>query len=155
MAHLDNSNKRLIQGVVRLLRENVSGWSTNSEHSVDNVWGKSVPASVQDEYPRGSVDIIAGNDFELSVELDVRLREVTVKVVAFGEVADNIEDLIDDSEQAIDNNWDGTDSNGNPYVGDWHLREFDGFTPLNETGESEGDLRYNRSVDVIFEVVRD
>lgn len=155
MAHLDNSNKRLIQGLVRLLRDNVSGWSTSSDHGVDNVWGKSMPDSVKDEFPRGAVDIISGSDFELSVELSVRLREVTVKIVAFGEVANNVEDLIDDSEQAIIDHWDENDSNGNAYVGDWVFREVDGFTELNETGEIEGDFRYSRSVDAIFEVVKD
>jgi len=154
MSDLNNSNKRLIQGFVRLLRNEVSGWSQNSEHNVANVWGKSVPESAKDEFPRGSVDIISGNDVELSVDLNVRLREATVKVVVFGKSDGDVEDLMDASEDGIDNKWDADDPNGNLYLGDWSLREFDGFTELAETEETEGDLRYNRSVDIICETIK-
>lgn len=154
MSDLNNSNKRLLKGIVRLLRSEVSGWSTNSDNSVDNVWPKNPPESAKDEFPRGVVDIIAGNDFELDVDLGVRLRENTVKIVVFGKADGIVEDLIDDAETAIDNNWDSTDSNGNPYLGDWTFREFDGFTPLTENDETEGDLRYSRSLDIICETVK-
>lgn len=151
---LDNSNKRLKEGLVRLLRDNVDGWSENEEHSVDNVWPSSPPESVGEEFPRAIVDIIAADDFELSVDLGVRLREVTVKVVVFAETPGPAEDLIDDSEDAIVEYWDSLDDNGNQYTGDWTYRELDGFTPLNETEGDEGRLRYNRSLDVLFETVK-
>lgn len=151
---MSNSNKRLIAGLVRLLRDNISGWSTNSEHNVDNVWGKNVPESAEQEFPRGSVDVVAANDFELSVDLNTRLREATVRVVVFAKADGPAEELIEDVETAIQDHWDGTDSDGNPYVGDWSFREVDGTTPLNETEGEAGDLRYNRSEDFVFETVR-
>lgn len=152
--NLDNSNKRLKSGLVRLLRDNVSGWSTNSELGVANVWPSSPPESTEGEFPRGTVDIIDGDDFDLSVDLDVRLREVTVKVVAFAEAEGPAEELIGGVEDAIIENWDGLDSNGDNYTGDWTYRRVDGFTPLSEDEGNKGDLRYNKSINMIFETVK-
>lgn len=159
MSDLNNSNKELIEGLVTLLRDEIGdgsdGFSTSSEYNVPNVWGKNVPTSVEDEFPRGSVDVISGNDFELSVDLNIRLREVTVKFVVYGKASGGVEALIDDIEETVEDKWDQNDpSTGSPYIGDWSFRETDGFTELNETGESEGDLRYSRSIDIIFETVR-
>ena len=156
---MNNSNKRLIEGIVSLLREQIgsgdSGFSESSEYQVPNVWGKNVPVSVQDEFPRGGVDIISGNDFELSVDLSVRLREVVVKIVVFGESSGKVEELIDDVENTVSGSWDQYDpSEDEPYLGDWSFRNIDGFTELNETGESEGDLTYSRSVDIVFETIK-
>jgi len=147
MATLENDNQDLIEGLVTLLRENVSGWSTSSDYNVDNVWGKYQPSSVNDEFPRGSVDIITGSDFELSIDNDTRLREVTVSIVVFGENPGPVEGLTDDSEQSIIDNWES-------YTKDWTFREVDGFTPLTENNDESGKLRMSRSVDLIFETVR-
>lgn len=155
MVNLDNSEKRLKAGLVRLLRDNVSGWSTNSEENVNNVWPSSTPESARDEFPRATVDVISGEDFELSVDLGVRLRVVTVKIVVWGEVDGPVEDLVDSLEDAIVEYWDAQDSNSNPYLGDWTYRELDGTTPMNEDEGSEGELRYNRSKNVLFETVKD
>lgn len=159
MAELDNSNTDLVEGLVLLLRSEIGdgadGFATNSEYSVPNVWGKNVPTSAEDEFPRGTVDIISGSDFELSVDLGVRLREVTVKFVVFGNSNSSIESLVDEIEEVIEDKWDQNDPDtGEPILGDWSFRETDGFTELNESGEQEGDLRYSRSVDMIFECVR-
>jgi len=159
MSNLTNSNSDLIQGLVLLLRSEIgdgsNGFSTNSEYNVPNVWGESVPDSARQEYPRGTVDVISGNDFELSVDLGIRLREVTVKFVVFAKANGPVEELIDDIEDTVAGEWekDNPDT-GNPYLGDWSLREVDGFTDLNESKETEGDLRYSRSVDVIFETIK-
>jgi len=147
MATLDNDNRDLIEGLVTLLRENVSGWSTSSEYNVDNVWGKNLPTSVSDEFPRGTVDIINGSDFELSIDNDTRLREVTVSIVVFGENPGPVENLIDDSEDSIIENWES-------YTKDWTFREVDGFTPITESNDEDGKLRMSRSVDLIFETVK-
>lgn len=155
MANIENSNKVLIEGLVYLLRDEVSGWSTNSEHGVPNVWGKNVPESVEEEFPRGTVDSFSGNDFELDVDMNVRLREVSVKFVVFAKSSGPVEDLIHSVGDAVEEHWDEDDPrDGEPYIGDWSLRESDGFTELNESGEQEGDLRYSRSMDYIFETVR-
>lgn len=151
---LENSNKRLKAGLVRLLRDNVTGWSTNSDHNVANVWPSSPPESAEDEFPRGAVDITDGDDFDLSVDLDVRLREVTVKIVAFAEAEGPAETLIDDVEDAVVDYWDQLDSNGDNYTGDWTYRRVDGFTPLTENEGNKGDLRYNKSINIIFETVK-
>lgn len=159
MASLNNSNQDLMEGLVFLLRDEigdgVDGFASNSEHNVPNVWGKNVPESAEEEFPRGTVDIISGNDFELSVDLNVRLREVTVKFVVFGKSNGPVELLVDKIEDAVQDNWDQNDPDtGEPYLGDWSFRETDGFTELNESGEQEGDLRYSRSVDLVFETIR-
>lgn len=155
MVNLDNTNKDLIRGLVSLLRDEVgSDFAQNAEYGVANIWGKNVPTSAEEEFPRGTVDIIAGNDFELSVDLDVRLREVTVKFVVFGKSSGPVELLIENIENTVQNKWDQNDPEGNAYLGDWSFRETDGFTELNESGESEGDLRYSRSIDIIFETIR-
>jgi hypothetical protein len=152
--NLDNSNKRLKAGIVRLLRDNVSGWSTNSQHGVANVWPSTPPESVNNEFPRGSVDIVDGEDFDLSVDLDVRLREVTVKIVVFAESEGPAETLIDDVEDAVVDYWDQNDSNNNQYTGDWTYRQVDGFTPLAENEGDKGNLRYNKSINIVFETVK-
>lgn len=159
MSDLDNNNEDLIKGLVYLLRseigDGVDGFATNSDYNVPNVWGKNVPESAEDEYPRGTVDIISGNDFELSVDLNVRLREVIVKFVVFDKSNGSVEQLIDKIEEVIEAEWDQHDpETGERVLGDWSFREIDGFTELNESGEQEGDLRYSRSVDAIFETVR-
>lgn len=159
MADLNNSTKELLQGLVYLLRDEVGdgsdGFSTNSEYNVPNVWTEEVPVSAEEEFPRGTVDIISGDDFELSVDLGVRLREVTVKFVVFGNASGNVEQLIDEVESVVETKWDTDDPrDGTPYLGDWSFRETDGFTELNESGDQEGDLRYSRSLDCVFEVIR-
>lgn len=160
MATLENSNRRLLEGLTLLMRENISGWSNNSEYNVDNVWPNSVPTSAEDEFPRGVVDITSGEDFELSINLDVKLREVVVKVVVFAETSAEAEDLIDKTEDNISSEWDSNASSpksswtSDEYTGDWTFREIDGFTPLVEDGDVEGELRYNRSQDFVFETVK-
>lgn len=147
MSDLQNSNRDLLEGLVNLLRENVDGWSENNKYGVQNVWTSDVPEPVNNEFPRGIVDIISGDDTDLSIELDIRLREVIVKVVVFGENSGNVENLIDQVEDEIANKWE-------EYIGDWSMREIDGFTPLNETEGSEGMLRYSRSIDIVFETTK-
>lgn len=153
MAELDNSRKTLTKGLVRLLRDNVNGWASVDVESgagtvtVDNVWPAKSPRAVEEQFPYGAVSVTGGSDFDLSVELDVRLRENLVKITAFAENQGEAEDLIDDAEDAIGNNWED-------YVGDWSFREVDGFSEINESGEHEGELRFSRSIDLIFETVK-
>lgn len=151
---LDNTDKRLIQGVVNILRDNVDGWSVNSEHGVENVWPSQMPSSAEDEFPRAAVDVIAGEDSDLSVDLDVSLREVTLRVTVFAESSEDVYDLVDDSEEAIVKFWDQTDSSSVEYTGDWTYREVDGFAETNETEGTEGKLRYSRYRDIVFETVK-
>ena len=157
---LDNSNRRLLEGVVLLLRDKVDGWSYNEEYDTDNVWSKNVPDEVNQQFPRGIVDITAGNDFDLSVDLDVRLREVFLKIVVFGESSLNVEELIEDSESAMRSFSDeqaNSPKDGwsdDTYLGDWSVREVDGFTELAENEETEGKLRYNRSVNIVVETIK-
>ena len=154
MVDLKNTNRLLIEGVVRILREEVDGWSIDEEYEIENVWGRNVPKSSEKEYPRGVVDIISGNDFELDVDLDISLSEVTLKVVVFSDSAGEVENLIDETEGVMKESWDSVYSDGEPFLGDWSFREVDGFTELNETGEIDNDLLYSRSVDMIFEVIK-
>jgi len=147
MTDLENSNRVLLEGIVRLLRDNVDGWKDNEEFDVPNVWAKNVPDSANKQFPRGVVDIIAGNDFELDIDLNISLREVTLKLVVFSDSSGEVETLIDNSETAMKDNWED-------YIGDWSMKEVDGFTELSETGEIEGDLIYSRSIDIIFEVIK-
>lgn len=152
---LDNSIGTLVSGLVRLLRDEIgSEFATNDEYNVANVWGENVPASAEQEFPRGTVDVISAEDFELSVDLNTRLRETTVKLVIFAKSDAPVYNITESIEDTIENKWDQNDPDGNAYIGDWSFRETDGITPLNESGESEGDLRYSRSIDVIFETVR-
>lgn len=152
--NLDNSDKRLVKGLTRLLRNEVDGWSTSPEYSVPNVWPKSPPDEVDDEYPRGVVDIISSEDSELSIDLDVKLREATIRVLVFSDSSNDTFDLTDDSEDVISSLWDSEDPNGEIYIGDWTFREFDGSAETSETGETEGQLRYSRYKDFVFETVK-
>ena len=156
MSHynLQNSDKVLVEGIAHLLRDEVAGWAENSEYGVPNVWPKSPPASVEEEYPRAVVDIIAGDDTELSTELDVRLREAIVRVVVFSDTSGDVFDLTDAVDDVVPKHFDSLNSEGNPYTGDWSYRELDGFAETNEVGETEGKLRYSRYKDFIFETVR-
>lgn len=155
MATLNNTNKDLIEGLVSLLRDEIgSQFAANSEYNVANIWGKNVPVSAEDEFPRGTVDVISGNDFELSVDLDIALREVTVKFVVFSETDSPAQTIVDDIEDTIREKWEQNDPNGDPYLGDWTFREVDGFTELNESEGQQGDLTYSRSIDIIFESVK-
>lgn len=150
MTHLDNTRKTLITGVVSLLREEVSGWPLvdgDGFSGVENVWPSQTPQSVDNTFPEGSVDVISGTDIELSVDLDTKLRETVVRVVVFSDESGEIEDLIDQCENAVEENWEN-------YAGDWSFRETDGFTELQENKGTEGFLRYNRSVDLVWECVR-
>lgn len=154
MVDLKNSKKDLLEGLTILLRNEVDGWSVNEERGVLNVWPSNPPDSSREEYPRCIVDMISGSDEELDIDLEASLREVTVKVAVFNKTNGEVEDLIEKSEQAIKDHWDSEGPNGNPYLGDWTYREVDGFTTMNENRGNEGDLRYNRSQDFIFETIR-
>jgi hypothetical protein len=152
---LDNSIETLISGTVLLLRDEIgSEFETNDEYNVPNIWGKNVPDSAEQEFPRGTVDVISADDFELSFDLNIRLREATVKIAVFSESDAAVHSIIEDIESTIESKWDQNDPDGDPYIGDWSFRETDGTTPVNESGETEGDLRYSRSIDIIFETVR-
>lgn len=147
MANLDNSNETLLTGMTKLLRSEVSGWSTNSEYNVSNVWPHSEAVGVEDEFPRGIVNIVDASDTDISIDGSARLREATVRLVVFSEESVESERLIDSSETAVSDHW-------SSYIGDWHFREFDGMTPLNEDEGDDGKLRYNRSIDMIMETVK-
>lgn len=150
MTHLDNTRKSLKKEVVKLLRNEVSGWATvsgNGFSDVESVWPSNPPTDVKDEFPRGSVDAVSGEDTELSTDTEVKLRETVLKITAFSESDGEAEDLVEDCEDAVSNNWDS-------YGTDWHFRQTDGFTPVVEEGETEGKLRYNRSVNLVFETVK-
>lgn len=155
MSHLNNTTRDLTEGLVTLLRTEVNGWPLVSGENfpeTENVWPKQVPTKPNTgepkAFPYGAVDLIAGNDFDLSVELDVRLREVTIRVTVFGEESGTVEDLVDASEDAIADHWES-------YTGDWSFRQIDGFVELSESEGTEGKLRYSRSVDAVFETVKD
>jgi hypothetical protein len=152
--NLDNSDRRLIEGVVRLCRDNVSGWETNSEYNVPNVWPQSPPTDVDDEFPRGVVDIISSEDTELSVDLDVKLREVILRVTVFAESSGDVYDLTNDVDTALPEHWDSLDGNGEQYCGDWTFNSLDGSAETSESGETEGKLRYARYKDFVFETIR-
>lgn len=151
---LDNSDTRLMQGVVRLCRDNVNGWSESSEYGVPNVWPKSPPSSVNDEFPRAVVDIISSEDTELSVDLDVKLREVILRVLVFSDSSSDVYNLTSDVDDAIPEYWDTLDSNGEQYTGDWTFNSLDGSSETNESGESESNLRYSRYKDFTFETIK-
>lgn len=152
MANLDNSKKTLITGIVSVLRDEINDWSQNSEHSVANVWPKNPPTSAESEFPRATVDIISGSDFDLSDDTDIHLREVTLKIVVFSDVQIEPEELTEESENVISDKAEAGDLG--QYIGDWVFREFDGMTPLVENEEEEGMLRYNRSIDMVFETIK-
>lgn len=147
MADLDNSNKDLITGVVSLLRNEVSGWSTNSEYNVPNVWTKDAPNSTNDEFPRAIVDVVAGDEEELSIDLDTRLYVATLRVVIFADDGSSLEELKDASDQAIRDFWDN-------YTGDWTIRESDGESEVSEDTDVEEMLRYNKMLDYNFETIK-
>lgn len=151
---LDNSDRRLIEGVSRLCRDKVTGWSNSSDYNVPNVWPESPPSSVEEEFPRGVVDIISSEDTELSVDLDVKLREVILRVTVFAESSGDVYDLTDDVDNAIPEHWDSLDKDGNPFTGDWTFNSLDGSSETNESGETEGKLRYARYKDFLFETIR-
>jgi len=151
---LDNSDTRLIQGAVRLCRDNVNGWSESSEYGVPNVWPRSPPSSVNDEFPRAIVDIVSSEDSELSVDLDVKLREVVLRVVVFADSSNDVYDLTGDVDDAIPEYWDSLDSNGEEYFGDWTFNSLDGSAEVNESGEIEGQLRYSRYKDFLVETIK-
>ena len=164
---LDNSDTRLIQGTVRLCRDNVNGWSESSEYGVPNVWPRSPPTSVNDEFPRAIVDIVSSEDSELSVDLDVKLREVVLRVVVFADSSNDVYDLTGDVDDAIPEHWDSINSNsveqvsesqvgysGEAYTGDWTFNSLDGSAEVNESGETEGKLRYSRYKDFQMETIK-
>lgn len=150
---MNNTNRDLLEGLVRLLRDEVDGWSINQEHGVENVWTKSTPQSVNNEFPRGAVDVISGTDTDLSIETNIRFREVIVRIVAFDTTSGTVENLIEDIESVVSKFSD-------EYVGEWSFREIDGFTELSEDGgreregSTDGHMVYNRSVDFVFETVK-
>ena len=152
--NLDNSDTRLIQGAVRLCRDNVDGWSESSEYGVPNVWPRSPPSSVNDEFPRAIVDIVSSEDTELSVDLDVKLREVILRVVVFSDSSNDVYNLTSDVDDAIPEYWDSLDSNGEQYLGDWTFNSLDGSAEVNESGETEGQLRYSRYKDFLMETIK-
>ena len=77
-----------------------------------------------------------------------------MKIVVFAESEGPAESLIDDVEDAVVDYWDESDSNGDNYTGDWTYRQVEGFTPLAENAGDKGNLRYNKSINMIFETVK-
>lgn len=150
MTHLVNSRKDLIGEVVGLLRTEINDWplvSGDQFSDVENVWPSKTPNDVEDTFPRAAIDVVSGEDTELSADSDTKLRETVLKVVVFGENPGEIEELVEACEDSISNNWDS-------YGTDWHFRETDGFTPLVEEEKTEGRLRFNRSINLVFETVK-
>lgn len=146
MANLDNTRKDLMEGLVLLLRNEVSGWSTNDEYGIANVYTKSVPESSLDEFPRGAVDVISTEDEEISYDLSTRLRTATVQITVFSDSPSILEDLIEDSEREVRNKYE-------QYVGDWTVREIDNTGELSEDSEVDNMLRYNRPFSIVFETI--
>jgi len=148
MSDLNNSHNTLKRGLVTLLRDKVDGWSFNQEYNVENVWPKAPPTD--SDFPFGTIDIIAGEDTELSEDLEISLREVIVKVLVVSDNNEEPGDFVDKSEDAIREFWDSEDN----YIGDWTFKSIDGYTPLVENNNEKGKLRYNESRDFVFETVK-
>lgn len=142
--------KDFTYGVGLILRENVSGWA-QSDSGVNHVYPDHPPLDLaKSSYPRATVDVIGHNPDEESVEKDAffgePLMDLTVYAVNSGEVAQ----LLGDSVQAVIDHWDGTDSNGDPYLEGFSFERPGMISELQTEETDKGFTRYNKTAELRF-----
>lgn len=142
--------KDLTFGVGLILRENIDDWET-SESGTPYVFPDHPPLDLsKSSYPRATVDIIGHNPDEQSVEKDAffgePLMDLTVYAVNSGEVSGILGDCI----QAVIDNWDGTDSEGNPYLEEFAFERAGMISEIQAEQTEKGFTRYNKTVELEF-----
>lgn len=146
----------LIEGNIRILRDNVDGWSTVDGQS--HVYPQHPPTSLDSEdYPRATVDVIASETSDSDIEQKRFIEDVLVDVTVYAIDPLDVNQLLGDSKQAIVENHDSTytDSNGNvvEYLPNWSFVAPGTVSPQLEEGGEEGLTRYNRTFEVDFRTI--
>lgn len=147
---------QLIEGIIRILRDNVDGWST--EDGRPHVYPTHPPQDLdREEYPRATVDII-GNDVPvIDIEQKRTIEDAMVDVTVYGVDAKTATQLAGDAKSAILAHHDGTytDDSGNTvqYLPEWSFVSPGAVSPIIDEGVDEGFTRYNRTVEFGFRTI--
>lgn len=143
----------LTEGVIRILRDNVSGWAV-SEDDVEQV----APSHPPDElgpsmYPRSAVDVASNSSDAVNVTVDKFIEDMTVEVTVYSTDSLEMNRLLDDSREAIKTYHDEEDADGNAYLPMSYLQAPGVVGPTFETGEVLNVTRYNRSFEFEFKTL--
>lgn len=146
----------LIEGIIRILRDNVDGWSTEDGHP--HVYPTHPPDGLdREDYPRATVDII-GNDTVLSdIEQKQFIEDALVDVTIYAVDSYEVNRLMGEAKQAIIENHDGTYLNESgvevEYLPHWSFQSPGVISPILEEGVDEGLTRYNRTTEFGFRTI--
>lgn len=143
---------QLIEGVIWILRENVTGWAD------DNGTLQVVPTHPasdlnEDKYPRATVDIISTQLVHGDIENKQFVEDAVVDVTVYSLDALEMNQLCGDSKQAVVSNHEGTDSNGDEYLADWAFVGPGITSSTLETGEHENLTRFQRTAEFEFRTI--
>lgn len=146
----------LIEGVIRILRDNVSGWSTEDGHP--HVYPTHPPTDLdRDQYPRATVDIIANDVSNSDIENKRFIEDVVIDVTVYAVDSLEANRLLGQAKQAIIENHDATytDDNGNTveYLPNWSFISPGAISPIIDEGVDEGFTRYNRTTEFGFRTI--
>lgn len=146
--------QELIEGTVKICRDNVSGWATD-DGGTNHVWPEFPPLDLsQSEYPRGMVDVISSLPLDQDVEQKVHINEAVVQVTVFSTNTLEATSLADDVEQAMIDYHDQTDGSGNEYLPNWWLMEVNGVSDMLSVETDVDFMRFQRSVDFTLQTYK-
>lgn len=142
--------KGLTFGVGMLLRENVSDWAT-SDNGTRHVYPDHPPLSLSKaSYPRATVDIIGHNHGEADIDKTAFTGDALMDVTVYAINSHEAVGLLGNSVQAVIDHWEGTDSNGDPYLDGWYFEEIGITGPIEIEQTSKGFTRYNKTQELTF-----
>lgn len=143
----------LIEGTIRILRENVSGWATDDQNMKQVVPSHPPEEMDGERYPRATVDVIQLDNDETNVKVNKWIEDVVLEVTVYSTDSLELNQLVDDSRNAVLNNHTGTDSNGDEYLPSSYFQEPGFIGPTFENSEDKNVTRYNRSFEFEFKTL--
>lgn len=147
------TTKSLIEGVIRILRDNVTGWATDGQGMKQVVPNHPSNELGQSMYPRATVDVVSNNPDVTNVTVDKFIEDVGVEITVYSTSDKEMNRLKDDCRQAIIDFHDSSDSNGSMYLPESYLQELGAIGPAFEDEETLNVTRYNRSFEVDFKTL--
>lgn len=142
--------EELLFGTGSILRERVSGLATEPGQTA-NVYPDHPPLDLSPEvYPRATVDTISNSSLYTGLQKGSTVGSLLVDVTVYAVNSREMNQILGDSLSAIQEYWDDTDSNGDPYFETWEFEDFGNVGPVFEEESSRGYTRYNKTAEVEF-----
>lgn len=135
------NTEELIEGLILLTRERVSGWSTGDSGEAA-VYPEYPPLDLDSsKYPRATVEQTGYTPVAQDVEQKLYIGDALMKITVFGVNTQDCVKLAGDVHDAVTSHHDSDDSSGSPYFTSSWLESDGNIGELLTLESEQGDLR--------------